>query len=107
MSLLKVNQNNFVSEVLTSEKPVLLDFFAPWCGPCKMFSPIVDKIAEENADTIKVGKVDVDEAPELARKFGIMGVPALVLIVDGKPVAASVGAKPKHMVEQMIRQAAI
>ena len=81
MSVLQITKNNFDTEVMNSEKPVLIDFWASWCGPCKMLSPVVDEIAEETTD-VKVGKVNVDEQPELARQFGVMSIPTLVLIKD-------------------------
>ncbi len=97
MSILTVDQNNFASEVLTSDKPVLLDFWASWCGPCRMVSPIVDQIAEENPQYL-VGKVNVDEQPELAAKFGVMSIPTLVVLKEGKVVNQMVGAAPKQRI---------
>lgn len=100
MSVLSINKNNF-EEVIKSEKPVLLDFFATWCGPCRMVSPIVDEIAEENPQYL-VGKINVDEEPELAQKFGVVSIPTLVVIKNGNIVEQSVGAKPKDDILSML-----
>ena len=101
MSVININKNNFQNEVLNSEKPVLLDFWAPWCGPCRMVTPIVDEIAAERGD-IKVGKVNVDEQPELAGQFGVMSIPTLVVIKGGKVVNQMVGARPKSQILAML-----
>ena len=101
MKVLHVNKDNFHKEVLNSEKPVLLDFFASWCGPCRMVGPILDEIAEERED-IKVCKVDIDEQPELASRFRIMSVPTLMVLKDGNIVDQSVGARPKHQILAMV-----
>ena len=101
MSVLKISKDNFQNEVINSESTVLLDFYADWCGPCRMVSPIVDEIAEERVD-IKVGKINVDEESELAERFGIFSIPALVVIKDGKIVNQSVGARPKAQILAML-----
>ena len=101
MKVLHVNKDNFHNEVLNSEKPVLLDFFASWCGPCRMVGPILDEIAEERED-IKVCKVDIDEQPELASRFRIMSVPTLMVLKDGNIVDQSIGARPKHQILAMV-----
>lgn len=103
MSVKTITKSNFNNEVMQSSQPVLLDFWAGWCGPCKMLSPIVDEVADENA-SIKVGKVNVDEQPELASQFGIMSIPTLVLIKDGKIVQQTAGVRPKAAIERMIKQ---
>ncbi|MBE6784750.1 MAG: thioredoxin [Ruminococcaceae bacterium] len=101
MSAININKNNFQSEVLNSEKKVLLDFWAPWCGPCRMVVPIVEEIADERPD-IKVGKINVDEEAELASQFGIMSIPTLVVIENGKIVNQTMGAKPKDEILAML-----
>ena len=101
MSAININKNNLRNEVLDSEKPVLLDFWASWCGPCRMVSPIVDEIAAERGD-IKVGKVNVDEERELAGQFGVMSIPTLVVIKGGKVVNQMVGARPKSQILAML-----
>ncbi len=101
MFAMDINKNNFQSEVMQSDKPVLLDFWAPWCGPCRMVVPIVEEIAQERSD-IKVGKVNVDEQPELASQFGVMSIPTLVVMKNGKIVNQSMGAKPKSAILSML-----
>ena len=101
MSAINITQNNFQEEVMNSDKPVLLDFWAPWCGPCRMVAPIVEEIAEERSD-IKVGKVNVDEEPELASRFGVMSIPTLVVIKDGKIANQATGARPKSAILAML-----
>ena len=101
MSVINIKKNNFQNEVLNSEMPVLLDFWAPWCGPCRMVGPIVDEIADEHGD-IKVGKVNVDEQPELAAQFGVMSIPTLVVMKGGKVVNKMVGARPKAQILAML-----
>ena len=100
MSVLTITKSNFDKEVMESDKPVLLDFWASWCGPCRMVSPVVDEIAEETA-SIKVGKVNVDEQQELAAKFNVSSIPTLVVIKDGKIFKQAVGARPKQDIVSM------
>ena len=97
MSAVNINRNNFQGEVLNSDRPVLLDFWAPWCGPCRMVGPVLDEIAAERAD-IKIGKINVDEQPELAGQFGIMSIPTLVVMKNGKVVNQALGARPKSQI---------
>ena len=94
MAVVTITKENFEQEVLQSAKPVLLDFWASWCGPCRMLSPVVDEVAEERTD-VKVGKVNVDEQPELAGQFGVMSIPTLLVFEQGKLVRQAVGALPK------------
>ena len=101
MSAININKNNFQNEVLNSDKKILLDFWAPWCGPCRMVVPIVEEIADERPD-IKVGKINVDEEVELASQFGIMSIPTLVVIENGKIVNQVMGARPKEAILGML-----
>ena len=101
MSAININKNNFQNEILNSEKPVLLDFWAPWCAPCRMVIPIIEEIAGECPD-IKVGKINVDEQPELASKFSIMSIPTLVVMKNGKIVQQVSGARPKKAILEML-----
>ena len=101
MSVININKNNFQEVVMHSDKPVLLDFWASWCGPCRMVSPIVDEIAAERSD-IKVGKINVDEQPELAAQFGVMSIPTLLVMKNGKVVNQAVGARPKAQILAML-----
>ena len=101
MSVLHITKETFEKEVLQSEKPVLLDFFAVWCGPCKMIAPILEEIAQERED-IKVCKVNVDEEPELAAQYKVVSIPTLFVIKDGQVVNQSLGAKPKAQILEML-----
>ncbi len=103
MSEIILTNENFEEEVLRSDKPVLVDFWATWCGPCRMLAPVIAQIAEEQEDKIKVGKVDVDEQPELAYRFGISSIPTLKVFKDGQVVKSSVGVIPKTMIEDLLR----
>ena len=97
-----VTTSQFDTEVLGSEQPVIVDFWAPWCGPCHMVSPILDQIAEERSGELRVVKVNIDEEPELAQRYGVMSIPAMVLFEDGQPAAAAVGARPKRALEEAL-----
>ena len=100
MAAININNNNFLSEVMNSDKKVLLDFWAPWCAPCRMVVPMVEEIAKERPD-IKVAKINVDENPELATRFGIMSIPTLVVMENGKIVNQATGARPKNAILAM------
>ena len=102
MNSKQINLNNFQEEVLNSEVPVLLDFWASWCGPCRMVSPIVDQIADEHPEW-KVGKINVDEEQALAAQFGIMSIPTLVVMKDGKEANKAVGVMPKEAIEDLMK----
>ncbi len=95
MSVLKISSENYEEEVLKADKPVIIDFYADWCGPCRMMSPIIDEIAEEKQDCIKVGKVNVDENQDLAMKYGVMSIPTIVIIKNGKAEKTFVGVRDK------------
>ena len=101
MSALNINRANFHSEVIESERPVLLDFWAPWCGPCRAVVPLIDEIARERED-IKVVKVNIDEEPELAREYRVMSIPTLMVMRDGKVVKKASGARPKAQILEML-----
>ena len=101
MAVITITKENFDTEVLRSAQPVLLDFWASWCGPCRMLSPVVDEVAEERTD-VKVGKVNVDEQPDLAAQFGVMSIPTLLVFEHGKLVRQAVGARPKAGVLELL-----
>ena len=101
MAAININNNNFLSEVMNSDKKVLLDFWAPWCAPCRMVVPMVEEIAKERPD-IKVGKINVDENPELAARFGIMSIPTLVVMENGRIAKPAMGARPKDAILAML-----
>ena len=105
MAELKITAANFENEVLNSDKPVLLDFYADWCGPCKMLAPVLHEIAEENIGALKVGKINVDEQMELAMRFQVSSIPMLVVFKDRKVVAKSVGYRPKSEIAAMVEGA--
>ncbi|MDD2428712.1 MAG: thioredoxin [Eubacteriales bacterium] len=102
MAVITITKDNFKEEVLEANKPVLVDFWASWCGPCRMVGPIVDEIAKEN-DDIKVGKVNVDEQPDLAQQFGVMSIPTLLVFKGGKMVNQSIGARPKEALLALLK----
>jgi thioredoxin 1 len=102
MATIKITKNNFEKEVLNSKEPVLLDFWASWCGPCRMVAPTVDEIAEEMKGTAKVGKINVDEESELASKFRVMSIPTLMVMKDGKVSATAIGVRPKKDILRML-----
>ena len=103
MSVLSLNANNFDEEVMHSDKPVLIDFWASWCGPCKMMSPVIDEIAEEMGDSIKVCKINIDEEQNLAVKYNVMSIPTFIVLKDGKEVDRSVGVQSKDEIKGMLK----
>ena len=102
MSVVHVDSKNFEAEVLHSTQPVLLDFWATWCGPCRMLAPVLDEIATEKAGEVKVCKLDIDQSPELATQYGVMSIPTLVVMKNGKVVSQSAGARPKAQILSML-----
>ena len=100
----EIKQDNFATFV-KQDKPVLVDFWATWCGPCRMLSPVVEEVSQAHADTLAVGKVNVDECPELAQQFGVMSIPTLILFKDGQVVDKRIGYQPKDQLEEMLKQA--
>lgn len=102
MTALHITQSNFEAEVLKSDKPVLVDFWAPWCGPCQMVLPIIEELANEVTDA-KICKVNVDEEPELAREFRVMSIPTLLVFKDGKVAQTAIGARDKNEILEMLR----
>lgn len=103
MNVLKITNENYEEEVLKSDKPVVIDFYADWCGPCRMMSPIVDEIAEEMAGEIKVGKVNVDDNQELAMEYGVMSIPTIVIMENGKVKNTLVGVRDKNEIKEMFK----
>ena len=103
MAEVKMTVSNFESEVLRSDQPVLVDFYADWCGPCRMLAPVLEEIAREYEGGVKVGKVNVDEQMELAQKFGVSSIPLLVVFKDGQPVAKSLGYRPKEEIVNLLK----
>ena len=103
MAEVKITVSNFEEEVLHTDKPVLVDFWADWCGPCRMLAPVLEEIARDYEGTVKVGKVNVDEQMALAQQFGVTSIPLLVLFKDGKPVAKSLGYRPKEEIVQLLK----
>ena len=104
MAAVILTKDNFKDEVLASDRPVLIDFWAPWCGPCRMLSPVVDEIAGELAGKVKIGKVNVDEEQELASQFRVMSIPTLAVLKDGKLTATAVGVRPKKEILKLLEE---
>lgn len=105
MNVLELTNNNFETEALQPEQTVLLDFWATWCGPCKMLAPTLDEIAKENHENVKVCKINIDEEPDLAAQFGVMSIPTLVVMKNGQTISTTVGVRPKQAILQLIDEA--
>ncbi len=105
MAVVTITKDNFESEVLQSDQPVLLDFWATWCQPCKMTEPIVEQLAEEHAGKVKVAKVDVDQEPEISQQFNVMSIPTFLMFKGGQPVGTLVGAQPKPEFDKLVQSA--
>ncbi len=105
MAITILTKENWHGEVLEAEQPVLVDFWAAWCGPCRMLAPVVEQLAQEYADTVRFGKVNVDEQPELAEQFGISGIPTLLLFQSGRVIDRAVGVQPKEKLKELLKQA--
>lgn len=104
MAEIKLTKQNFEQEVAQSDKPVLVDFWAAWCGPCRMIAPVVEEIAEEYAGQVKVGKINVDEEPELAMRFQVASIPTLMVFKNGNPIHTAIGYHPKEELAAMLKQ---
>ena len=104
MTAVTLTKHNFKAEILASDKPVLIDFWAPWCGPCRMLSPVVDEIAGELAGKVKIGKINVDEEQELAAQFRVMSIPMLAVLKNGRLTASAVGVRPKEAILKMLEE---
>ncbi|MDD5916683.1 MAG: thioredoxin [Clostridiales bacterium] len=102
MEIIKLTKDNFASLAEQSDVPVLIDFWASWCGPCKMLAPVIDELAAESDGSYKVGKVNVDDDPELASRFGVFSIPTVIVMKDGKVAATSVGVRPKQVLAQLL-----